>query len=92
MAAHRAGGGSTPRALSGEDRSNLVLALVELAKDAMTVLLLACGGVCVVLGDREEAAVLRGLVVFVLGITFSRPGAVACAPALEESWTDRRHP
>ncbi|MBS2027593.1 MAG: cation-translocating P-type ATPase [Deltaproteobacteria bacterium] len=58
-----------PNELSGKRRSNLVLALIELVKDPMTVLLLACGGVYVVLGDREEAAMLLGFVVFILGIT-----------------------
>ena len=52
-------------------RSVLLLAR-EVALDPMFVLLVACGAIYLVLGDRQEALMLLGFVVVVMGISFTQ--------------------
>jgi Ca2+-transporting ATPase len=54
---------------SAKPRSALAIALSVL-REPMLVFLVACGALYFVLGDREEALLLSGFVVLVIGITF----------------------
>lgn len=44
--------------------------LLEIVKEPMFLLLLACGTLYLILGDREEALMLLGFVFVVIGITY----------------------
>jgi len=47
-----------------------VASLVGIAREPMSLLLIVCGGIYLFLGDRQEAAMLLGFVVFILVLTF----------------------
>ncbi len=53
---------------SAKKRSTLVIAL-DVIREPMFLLLVACGVVYLLLGDKEEALMLMGFVVVVMGIT-----------------------
>jgi magnesium-transporting ATPase (P-type) len=42
----------------------------EVASEPMFLLLVACGAICMLLGDRQEALMLPGFVFVVMGISF----------------------
>lgn len=44
--------------------------LAEIVREPMLLLLLACGAVFLLSGDRQEAAMLPGFVVIVIGISY----------------------
>ncbi|HEU4818439.1 cation-translocating P-type ATPase [Janthinobacterium sp.] len=44
--------------------------LAEIVREPMFLLLLACGAIYLLLGDRQEAAMLLGFVVLVIGISY----------------------
>jgi Ca2+-transporting ATPase len=58
-----------PNELPSRERRRLADIVLAIVGEPMILLLLACGAVYLVLGDRREAAVLLGSVVVVLGIT-----------------------
>ena len=51
-------------------KRNLFIIALEVIKEPMFILLLVCGGLYFVLGDREEALMLLCFVFVVMGITF----------------------
>jgi P-type Ca2+ transporter type 2C len=53
---------------SSKRRSTIAIAL-EVVREPMFLLLVACGAIYLVLGDKEEALMLLGFVVVVMGIT-----------------------
>ncbi len=58
-----------PNELSGGGGRSLAGIGLELLREPMFLLLLGCGGIYVLLGDRQEAFVLLGFVLIVAGIT-----------------------
>ena len=58
-----------PNELPSGERRTLARAFADIVREPMTALLLACGGIYVVLGDAREAAMLLGFVVFIVVIT-----------------------
>src|SRR5450756_609239 len=54
---------------SGKKRTFLHI-LLEVVKEPMFLMLIACGLLYLFLGDREEALMLMGFVVVIIGITF----------------------
>ncbi|HMA29265.1 MAG TPA: cation-translocating P-type ATPase [Thermoanaerobaculia bacterium] len=58
-----------PNELPSTRRRSLVSLAAEIVKEPMILLLLACGGVYVLLGDREEALVLLASVFGVVGLS-----------------------
>jgi Ca2+-transporting ATPase len=56
--------------LPSASRRGWVHILLEIVKEPMLLLLLACGTLYLLLGDREEALMLLGFVVVVIGITY----------------------
>jgi P-type Ca2+ transporter type 2C len=50
-------------------RRGLVAGLVSVVREPMSLLLLVCGGIYLVLGDRQEAFMLLGFVVFIMILT-----------------------
>ena len=59
-----------PNLLPATDRKNTWSLLVEVVREPMFLLLVACGGIYLALGDREEALMLLGFVVVVIVITW----------------------
>jgi Ca2+-transporting ATPase len=55
--------------LPSAERRSLVASLLALLREPMSLLLLVCGGVYVVLGDRQEAFMLLGFVAFIMVLT-----------------------
>jgi Ca2+-transporting ATPase len=55
--------------LPGRDRRSLSASIFGLLREPMSLLLLVCGGVYLTLGDRQEAAMLLGFVVFIMALT-----------------------
>lgn len=55
--------------LPSAGRHGFVASLVAVVREPMSLLLLVCGGIYVFLGDRQEAAMLLGFVVFILVLT-----------------------
>ncbi|HSQ68367.1 MAG TPA: cation-translocating P-type ATPase [Polyangiaceae bacterium] len=55
--------------LPAEGRRGIVRSLLAIVREPMSLLLLGCGGIYVVLGDRQEAAMLLGFVVFIMVLT-----------------------
>jgi Ca2+-transporting ATPase len=55
--------------LPAAERRSLARSLLTLLGEPMSLLLLVCGGIYIVLGDREEAFMLLGFVVFILALT-----------------------
>ncbi|MGZ6971317.1 MAG: cation-transporting P-type ATPase, partial [Thermoanaerobaculia bacterium] len=58
-----------PNELPSTRRRSLAVLAAEILKEPMILLLLACGGVYVLLGDREEALVLLASVFGVVGLS-----------------------
>jgi len=58
-----------PNELPTEERRSFVAALASVVREPMTALLIACGAIYFVLGDRHEAAMLLGFVAFIVVIT-----------------------
>jgi Ca2+-transporting ATPase len=58
-----------PNDIATSSRRTLAAHALALAAEPMSLLLLACGGVYLLLGDRQESLMLLGFVVFILGIT-----------------------
>ena len=56
--------------LPSASRRGWVRILLEIVKEPMFLLLLACGTLYLILGDREEALMLLGFVGVVIGITY----------------------
>ena len=50
-------------------RRGLATAVLAAVREPMTLLLLVCGAVYAAIGDREEALMLVGFVVFIMGLT-----------------------
>jgi Ca2+-transporting ATPase len=59
-----------PNALPASARRGILRLLGDVVSEPMFLLLVACGGVYMVLGDRREALMLLGFVLVVMGITF----------------------
>jgi len=55
--------------LPSSRRRGLLAGLLEVVREPMTALLLGCGAIYFVLGDRQEATMLLGFVVLIVGIT-----------------------
>jgi Ca2+-transporting ATPase len=55
--------------LPGRQRRSILASVVALAREPMQLLLLVCGGVYLALGDRQEAAMLLGFVLFIMALT-----------------------
>jgi P-type Ca2+ transporter type 2C len=58
-----------PNELASGGRSTLLGSALSIAREPMSLLLLACGGIYLALGDRQESLMLLGFVVFIMGIT-----------------------
>ena len=58
-----------PNELPNPESRTLLHALIDVVREPMTALLLACGAIYVVLGDSGEAAMLLGFVAFIVVIT-----------------------
>jgi Ca2+-transporting ATPase len=58
-----------PNELAASRRRTLAASALAIAAEPMSLLLLACGGIYLLLGDRQESLMLLGFVVFILGIT-----------------------
>lgn len=58
-----------PNELPGEDRRSGWRILLDIVREPMFLLLLACGGIYLLLGEPGEAAILLGFVGVVIGIT-----------------------
>jgi Ca2+-transporting ATPase len=52
------------------ERRGLARSLLGILREPMSLLLLVCGGIYIVLGDRQEAVMLLGFVVFIMVLTF----------------------
>ncbi len=50
-------------------KRGLLASLLAIVREPMSLLLLVCGGIYLVLGDRQEAAMLLGFVVFIMVLT-----------------------
>lgn len=68
--AHRRLETDGPNELPTSKRRGVLLLLRDVASEPMFLLLVACGGVYMVLGDIHEALMLLGFVIVVMGITF----------------------
>jgi P-type Ca2+ transporter type 2C len=58
-----------PNELSSAKRPSLIAGALTIAREPMSLLLVACGAVYLLLGDRRESLMLLGFVIFILGIT-----------------------
>ncbi|HEY8380154.1 MAG TPA: HAD-IC family P-type ATPase, partial [Nannocystis sp.] len=58
-----------PNALARDSRRGLVALMLDVLREPMFLLLIACGAIYFVLGDLHEAVTLTGCVVLVLAIT-----------------------
>ncbi len=58
-----------PNELPSSSRRTLASSALAIAAEPMTLLLFACGGIYLLLGDRQESIMLLGFVVFITGIT-----------------------
>jgi Ca2+-transporting ATPase len=58
-----------PNELPSARRRTLLGGLVDVVREPMTALLLGCGAIYMFLGDRQEALMLLGFVVLIVGIT-----------------------
>jgi Ca2+-transporting ATPase len=58
-----------PNELSAAKRRTLAASAFGVVREPMSLLLLACGAVYLVLGDRQESLMLLGFVLFIMGIT-----------------------
>ena len=56
--------------LPGTKKRNLFHILLEVVREPMFLMLIACGLLYLFLGDHEEALMLMGFVVVIIGITF----------------------
>lgn len=59
-----------PNELPSSRPRNVLRLLREILTEPMFLLLVGCGGIYLLLGDRQEAMMLLGFVVVVMGITF----------------------
>jgi Ca2+-transporting ATPase len=59
-----------PNELPSASKRGWVRILIEIIKEPMFLLLLACGTLYLLLGDHEEAMMLLGFVFVVIGITY----------------------
>jgi Ca2+-transporting ATPase len=59
-----------PNELPVSKRRSMVRLLIDVVSEPMFLLLVACGAIYMVLGDRHEALMLLGFVFVVMGITF----------------------
>jgi Ca2+-transporting ATPase len=59
-----------PNELPSASKRGWLHILLEIIKEPMFLLLLACGTLYLILGDREEALMLLGFVFVVIGITY----------------------
>jgi Ca2+-transporting ATPase len=76
--------------LSPSKRKTLAASALDIAREPMSLLLLACGGIYLVLGDRQEALMLLGFVVFIMGITlFQEHRTVRALDALRDMASPR---
>ncbi len=55
--------------LSTGGRPGFAASVLSVVREPMTLLLLVCGGVYTLLGDRQEALLLLGFVVFIMVLT-----------------------
>ncbi|CAN5878688.1 HAD-IC family P-type ATPase [soil metagenome] len=58
-----------PNELGATRRRTLAASALGIVREPMSLLLLACGGIYLVLGDLQESLMLLGFVVFIMGIT-----------------------
>ncbi len=56
--------------LPAAKKRNILHVLLEIVREPMFLLLIACGVLYLILGDKEEALMLMGFVVVIIGITF----------------------
>ena len=63
-----------PNALFGGQRRTLAAIALETLREPMFMLLLAAGGLYLLLGDRQEGLILFGLVLVVLAMTLYQEG------------------
>ncbi len=50
----------------------LLIDVLDLLREPMSLLLLACGGIYAAVGDRQEALMLLGFVIFIMALTLSQ--------------------
>jgi len=55
--------------LPGKEQRSFLHIILEVLREPMFLLLIACGGLYLLLGDMQEALMLLGFVVFIIGIT-----------------------
>ncbi len=55
--------------LPSADRRGLLASVLSIVREPMSLLLVVCGGIYIVIGDRHEAAMLLGFVVFIMVLT-----------------------
>jgi Ca2+-transporting ATPase len=55
--------------LPGRERRSVLASVVALVSEPMSLLLLGCGGIYMALGDRQEAVMLLGFVIFIMALT-----------------------
>jgi Ca2+-transporting ATPase len=56
--------------LPSAQKQGVMASLRAMMREPMSLLLLVCGGIYIVLGDRQEALLLLGFVVFIMALTF----------------------
>lgn len=79
-----------PNALHDMRRRGPLRLLIEVLRDPMFLLLLACGGLYFLLGDLQEAAMLTGAIVIVVGIAvFQQQRTERALEALRELTSPR---
>lgn len=55
--------------LPSSERSGVLIDVFNQLREPMSLLLLLCGGIYAIVGDRQEAFMLLGFVVFIMGLT-----------------------
>lgn len=58
--------------LPSADRRGFLASVLAVVREPMSLLLVVCGGVYIVIGDRHEAAMLLGFVVFIMVLTLAQ--------------------
>jgi Ca2+-transporting ATPase len=58
-----------PNELPAGPERTLWRGLLDVVREPMTALLIGCGAIYFILGDRQEAVMLLGFVVLIVGIT-----------------------
>src|SRR5579864_5113047 len=61
-----------PNELAASRRRTLTGSTLAVVREPMSLLLLACGGIYLVIGDLQGSLMLLGFVVFIMGITLAQ--------------------